>query len=221
MKPDLWRGIARAIAAGFACLVLPASAHAEIVMQTLTCQGGTSLGAPPGGYFSFTVTDLQPGTYFFVAVTDTGLIFNSSPVGPLGANLYTGPYYGPMTLLILPTSAVTRDANGLVTAYDGTSIVFSTTIVVPPCAAERLSFLLAQVAVINANAGIENSLDAKLASILDTLAAAKSNDIATAIAKLDAFINEVQAQSGKQIDAVAAAMLIQLAEDVKARLLAS
>ena len=63
----------------------------------------------------------------------------------------------------------------------------------------NLSLLVEQIAATNAARGIANSLDVKLQSALAALAALQANSITTACNKLGAFVNEVQAQSGKEV----------------------
>lgn len=59
--------------------------------------------------------------------------------------------------------------------------------------------LIAFVADINGEQGISNSLDAKLDSALQALQDANTNNDASAVNKLQAFINEVEAQAGKKL----------------------
>ncbi len=59
--------------------------------------------------------------------------------------------------------------------------------------------------------GISNQLDAKLENAVAALTAANAGNREDAINKLQAFINAVQAQQGKQITSVQADSLIQMA----------
>lgn len=82
--------------------------------------------------------------------------------------------------------------------------------------------LIDSVDVINGEQGISNSLDAKLASAQEALQDANTNNDVSAVNKLQAFINEVEAQAGKQlITAEQAAGLIDQAEDIIAILTGS
>lgn len=201
-----------------ACLVFPTAARADIVVESVGCTFGTFPGAPAGGFYDFTITDLPAGDWYYVAVTATGDLYAGSWVFSRGAQRYTGEFYGPLTVLILPPSAVT--ASGvIVTGYDRNATpLFRTVIVVPPCAEQRLTILTGLVAALNVNVGIQNSLDTKLANVLDALAAAKNNSAAIACNKLNAFVNEVQAQSGTHIHEADAATLIHFATDIQTRL---
>ena len=67
------------------------------------------------------------------------------------------------------------------------------------------------VVELNLNTGIENNLNAKLDAALNAL---NHNNDQVAINVLQAFINTVQAQSGKKIDASDAADLIAAAEKI-------
>lgn len=59
--------------------------------------------------------------------------------------------------------------------------------------------LVCTVASFNLQQGIDNSLDAKLAAALDALEDLNTNNDASAVNRLEAFIGEVEAQRGKKI----------------------
>ena len=82
-------------------------------------------------------------------------------------------------------------------------------------AADQLTALTSFVQSLNLQQGITNSLDAKLQNAEAAFAAAKAGNLATACSLLTAFINEVQAQSGKKITAAQAADLIAAANQIK------
>jgi hypothetical protein len=90
---------------------------------------------------------------------------------------------------------------------------FSVTVV---GAAGQISDLVSLVESFNLHQGIENSLDAKLDAAESALAAAQGGNITTACNLMDAFLNEVVAQSGKKISVYQASQLIQAANDIKA-----
>lgn len=79
-------------------------------------------------------------------------------------------------------------------------------------AAGAVTDLIGDVQDLKLQQGIENSLLVKLQAALSALAA---GDTTTACNNLGAFINEVQAQSGKKIPAQDAADLIKKAEELK------
>ena len=66
-------------------------------------------------------------------------------------------------------------------------------------AAEQLTNLVAVIQSFNLKQGIRSSLDAKLTAAQAAQAAAGAGDRTTACNQLSAFINEVQAQSGKEL----------------------
>lgn len=82
-------------------------------------------------------------------------------------------------------------------------------------ATEQIADLIDLVNSFNLRQGIENSLDAKLRNLLS---AAGAGNVTTACNLLGAFINEVQAQSGKAITTVQANQLISAANQAKAAL---
>jgi len=98
-----------------------------------------------------------------------------------------------------------------------------------PTTEDFVDQLVAEVVVLNLDQGIENSLDAKIAQAVaasDNIAVATYTTSATQKAaaksnaknKLDAFINEVNAQRGKKIPDDKATRLVLLATNLAARL---
>lgn len=83
-------------------------------------------------------------------------------------------------------------------------------------AADQINDLIDLVESFNLRQGIDNSLDTKLQNALDALTAVKGGDTATACGLLDAFINEVNAQSGKSLTVDQASQLIAAANQIKA-----
>lgn len=65
--------------------------------------------------------------------------------------------------------------------------------------APTIQDLIDSVEEMNLQQGIQNSLDAKLLAAQDTLNATNSGQNATAISKLNALINEVEAQRGNKL----------------------
>jgi hypothetical protein len=92
------------------------------------------------------------------------------------------------------------------------SILTLSTSFVP--AEDWLLDLIAQVEALNLDNGITNSLDAKLQNAVKALDDINDNNDAAAIGKLEAFINEVEAQSGNKIPADDAAKLIATAQAI-------
>jgi hypothetical protein len=99
--------------------------------------------------------------------------------------------------------------------------IHAATFTLPPSApspADLIQQLLDKVALFNLRQGISNSLDAKLDNAQAALTSAKSGNFANACGMLGAFINEVQAQSGKAITSAQAAQLLGLANQARAAL---
>jgi parallel beta-helix repeat protein len=67
---------------------------------------------------------------------------------------------------------------------------------------------------LNLDNGIDNSLDSKLQNAMDSLSSLKSNNRNDAINKLEAFISEVEAQSGNKIPTADAYELIAFAQSI-------
>jgi Tol biopolymer transport system component len=87
-----------------------------------------------------------------------------------------------------------------------------------PTPAQLLQQLIDMVGSFNLRHGIANSLDVKLQNVQSALAAASSGNSSSACGMLSAFINEVQAQSGKDLTTQEAAQLVTLANQVRAGL---
>jgi len=85
-------------------------------------------------------------------------------------------------------------------------------------ALDQISDLIALVKSFNIKQGIESSLDAKLQNAYDALYAVSTGMIGNAGNKLDSFINEVHAQTGKALTTAQANQLIAAANSVKASL---
>ena len=70
------------------------------------------------------------------------------------------------------------------------------------------------VTSLNLKQGIENSLDSKLQNVLDALDAANAGQREDAINKIQAFINSVEAQRGKELTDEQADTLINKANEI-------
>ena len=82
-------------------------------------------------------------------------------------------------------------------------------------AADQIGDLTALVNSFNVKQGIENSLDAKLRNANAALTAANAGDIAGACNLIAAFINEVNAQSGKALTTAEASQLLAAANQIR------
>lgn len=83
---------------------------------------------------------------------------------------------------------------------------------------DQITGLIALIESFNLRAGLENSLDVKLRGVQEALAAANAGDVTTACNKLDAFLHEVAAQSGKALTTSEAGQLAAAATEIKASL---
>jgi hypothetical protein len=81
-------------------------------------------------------------------------------------------------------------------------------------AAQLIQQLVAQVVALNLRQGITNSLDAKLQTVLHALEDANQNNNVAAVSLLQAFINAVEAQRGKELTSEQADALITLALEI-------
>jgi hypothetical protein len=85
-------------------------------------------------------------------------------------------------------------------------------------AAEQAAALANLVLATNAKQGIVNSLDAKVSAVQNALAAANAGNRADARNQLEAFINDVTAQSGKALTPDQVSQLITAARQIRAAL---
>jgi len=85
----------------------------------------------------------------------------------------------------------------------------------PSCSAIAMTgYLIEKINRFNLPQGLENSLGAKLNNVLGSLTAANADQRQDATNKLNAFINECQAQSGKKLPVDQAGVLIAVANDI-------
>ena len=90
---------------------------------------------------------------------------------------------------------------------------FITTLSLNPITSESLlSELLGEVIEMNLNAGISNSLDAKINVVMDALDDVNANNDIAAINALDSFINAVEAQRGNKLTDAEADKLVATAQ---------
>ncbi len=149
-----------------------------------------------------------PGTITVNATSPAGAVVTYVVTATGGAVVVCAPASG--SAFPIGTTAVSCTA----TSAGGHSTA-SFNVVVSGAAAQ-ITDLLALVESFNLQHGIENSLDVKLQHVLDALNAAGAGDMTTACNKLNAFISQVQAQSGKAITPAQASQLIGACNQVKA-----
>ena len=165
------------------------------------------------------------------------IAFESRATGPLGlgqADIFVYDI-GSNTLYQITNTPADEQLNDITVLTDGRlrlvwdsdedgffqRNIHAATFTLPPSApspAALIQQLLENVALFNLRQGISNSLDTKLDNAQAALTSAKSGDFANACAMLAAFINEVEAQSGKAITSAQAAQLLELANQARAAL---
>lgn len=123
----------------------------------------------------------------------------SPEVSPTHVYLFPGTYLARLNVL---DGIGQRDDDTIwITVYEPT----------PESAIENL---IAHVESMNLQQGIDNSLDTKLTSASDALEALNADQRNDAVNKLNAFINEVEAQRGKKLTNEQADLLIAAAQEV-------
>lgn len=170
-------------------------------------------GSYPFGFFNWSVIGLSNGGSTTVSIT-----YPSDP-GTVYEKLIAGTWYAitPSSKITNPDGSVTitltltdgtmgqdadQTANGQITDPGGMGII----------APQQLTQQLVNIInSMNINHGIITSLDAKLNSAISSLASSHNN---TAKNQLNAFINEVNAQTGKMITQAQATKLIQSAQNI-------
>lgn len=167
---------------------------------TGTLSGPSVSGQPP----VLTV----PGTITVNATSPAGAVVTFSVTATGGATVVCTPASG--STFSVGTTTVSCTATN-----SGGQATASFNVVVNGAAAQIMS-LLALVESFNLQHGIENSLDVKLQHVLDAVNAAGAGDMTTACNKLNAFINQVQAQSGNAMTPAQAGQLVGAANQVKA-----
>jgi hypothetical protein len=122
----------------------------------------------------------------------------------------------PITLSLSPEGPYpmgTNDVNLIVTDDQGASSTCTARVKVLT-AGEGIIQLITKVLALNLQAGIENSLDAKLDAALQALDDLNANNDVAAINATEAFINAVEAQSGNKIQPEDADDLIDTAINI-------
>jgi len=142
---------------------------------------------------------------------------------PLAVDLEVGWCAVPfdsVVITVIPGGVLYLDAVEGAVDGDGdpvawTSITFGGTVTpLTDDPVEMTADLVLKVASFNLQQGIENSLDAKLSAAWDALNDINENNDASAVNKLEAFINEVEAQRDKKIEGWQADALIAGAQKI-------
>ncbi len=137
---------------------------------------------------------------------------------PMDVDLKVGWYGVPfdsVVITVIPGGVLYLDAvEGAVDEYDNPVTWTSITLAGTDDPVEMTADLVLKVASFNLQQGIENSLDAKLSAAWDALNDINENNDASAVNKLEAFINEVEAQRDKKIEGWQADALIAAAQKI-------
>lgn len=179
---------------------LPASGNTFAIGSTpVTCSATDAAGNSATGTFFVQVVDttpptlLLPGTLTVNATSPSGAVVTygadaTDIVGPTATPVCSAPSGSRLPIGTTIVTCTATDAAGNVGSGSFTVVVRSAT--------QQIDNLVAQVKALNAKQGVADSLDAKLQNVIAALNSAKAGDKASACTKLDAFINEVRAQTG-------------------------
>jgi parallel beta-helix repeat protein len=181
-------------------------------------QNFPSVTVQPGGASVAGSLSSTPSTAFVIDIFDTTAC-DLSGYGEgekyLGSVNVTTDASGNGTFVFTPSTAIPAGHFATATATDPSGDTSEFSRCGAKTADELTQDLVGQVQGLGLPTGTANSLVAKLQAALGSISA---GDATTACNQLNAFINEVQAQSGKKIDAPDATALIQAAEKIKTEL---
>lgn len=117
--------------------------------------------------------------------------------------------------LLMETTDPTGLSGGSVGVFtDGASAAFDNWEFHSLTPEAALDDLIGDVEQLNLENGVSNSLDAKLTNVVKALSDVNDNNDIAAVNKIEAFINEVEAQAGKQIPRSDADALIAAAQQI-------
>lgn len=104
--------------------------------------------------------------------------------------------------------------NGFDYVYNFGGIGAVTFVNIQPSAEELLTDLIANIIALNLHQGISNSLDGKLSSAFDALTDLNENNDVSVLNRLNAVLNEVDAQRGNKISDTDADFLMNAIQDI-------
>lgn len=178
-------------------------------------QNFPSVSVQPGGTSVAGSLSSTPSTAFVIDIFDN-VVCDASGFGEgekyLGSVNVTTDGTGTATFTFTPGTAIPAGHFATATATDPSGNTSEFSVCGAKTADELTQDLVGQVQGLGLPTGTANSLVAKLQAALGSISA---GDATTACNQLNAFINEVQAQSGKKIDASDATALIEAAENIK------
>jgi hypothetical protein len=176
----------------------------------------------------------MPGRQRNPSIAGDFIAFESAAVGSFRTDVFIYDLGNNRLYQVTATPAINDELNDLTQLADGRlRVVWASdeeginqnnihgatfALAAPPTPVSQINALIALVLSLNLQHGIENSLDHKLQNILDALSAVGGGNLALACNKLDAFVNEVQAQAGQHITVAQAAQLIAACDAIKATL---
>jgi uncharacterized repeat protein (TIGR03803 family) len=175
-------------------------------------------GSSKGTVFKLTGADTEPpvlsvpGSITVNATSPAGavVIFSVTATDNIDPNPLVACSFASGSTFPIGTTHVTctaTDASGNAASSGFDVVVLS--------ASQQATSLISTVQTFNFAQGINNSLDTKLQDAQAAIAAATSGDFTSTCGYLGAFINEVQAQTGKSISASQASQLIAAATRLK------
>ena len=176
--------------------------------------------------------DLIESVISFRNLFDVALNIDGAPVGLIDFTPYIGVSpAGEETRGILKVAAImepgdlspgVHEAVLQIRSDASLNLDLPVTFYVTPVSVEsQLQNLLDSVASLNLAAGLGGALSSKLQNALDALANETPGGVASAVGMLNAFINSVEAQTGKKMSAEQAQELISQAELLISKILAT
>jgi sugar lactone lactonase YvrE len=185
--------------------------------SAVTCSATSPSGVRGSGMFHVTVRDTTPplltlpGPIQINATSPAGAsaIFTATASDTVDPNPSVTCQPSSSAQFPIGTTLVTCSAtDGSGNTATGT---FTVTIVGAP---GQLANVVTQIQTFNVQQGIVSSLDSKLNDALSALSAASTGDFATACGSVYAFVNEVNAQSGRKITTQQATQLRNAANQI-------
>jgi len=181
--------------------------------REFTAGPGLGILHPLGSPFAFT---LEPNTWTHIAIVRTGTTYEWFKDGILkGSSVDSSPNLpnsGGWQLSGGPGGI--RALRGLIDEIRISDVALSPNKFLFASPSALLNNLIGFIIDLNLNKGISNSLDAKLDSALSALDDANENNDISAVNKMQAFINAVEAQRGNKISDSDANDLIMAAQDI-------
>jgi PA domain/HYR domain len=175
----------------------PSGSTFALGSTALTCTATDAAGNSATGTFVVHVVDTTPPT---LVLPGTITVNATSPAGAVVFFEVSATDIASAFTLVCSQASGTfpigATAVGCTATDDAGNVTTGTFIVVVRSATQQIDNVITQVKSVNAKEGVADSLDAKLQNVVAALNSANAGDTASACNKLDAFINEVRAQTG-------------------------